>query len=247
MERTRTPQLLTLPLAFALCALAFPTSSAAQGVYGSVAGGYGAQATDSTPYGENIAADPDFPGAFGGGDGTVGSVAIGYALSENARVEGRVGLHRSRFTETEFGTGARDGEEYILDGGIRSATLTVEAAYGLPLGPVAPYVKAGVGVASNGYSARLGGAGVAAFDPFDGTEDGYYDAYSDERTVSFAWTVGAGVSTALSSRLDLFAEYQYLALGDAETGQDDFTDGFRIESSAAHEGLVGLRVRFGSK
>ncbi|MBT8094654.1 MAG: hypothetical protein KJP08_07585 [Gammaproteobacteria bacterium] len=36
-----------------------------------------------------------------------------------------------------------------------------------------PYVKAGLGVTDNSYSARLGGAGVAAFDPFDGVTDGF--------------------------------------------------------------------------
>lgn len=232
--------------ALVLSALTFPSLSAAQSFYGAVTAGYGIQASDANPYGENIAVDSDFPGTFGSGDGVAGAVAIGYFLSEKTRLEGRVGFHRGSFSETAFGTGARTGEEYILDGNIKSTTFTLEGFYDLPVARVIPYLKAGIGVSSNSYSARLGGAGVADFDPFDGTADGYYDAYSDETTAALAWNVGVGVSTALSSRFDIFAEYQFIALGDAETGQDDFTDGFRIDGASAHEGLVGIRVRLGS-
>lgn len=246
MKSTYTNRVLSLTVALVLGVIMLPATSSAQGLYGVIAGGYGAQASDSNPYGENIAADSDFPAAFGSGDGPVGIVAIGYALSENARFEGRFGLHRGIFTETEFGTGERAGEEYILDGSLKSATFTVEAFYDFPLKPVTPYLKVGAGVSSNSYAARLGGAGVAAFDPFDGTEDGYYDAYSDETTTSFAWNVGAGASVALSNRFDLFAEYQFITFGDAETGQDDFTDGFQIDGASAHQGIVGIRVRLGS-
>lgn len=127
-----------------------------------------------------------------------------------------------------------------------STTFTLEALYDLPLAPVTPYLKAGVGVSRNSYSARLGGAGVAAFDPFDGTPDGYYDAYSDGTTNALTWNVGIGASKPLSSRLDLFGEYQFTAIGDAETGQDDFTDGFGIDGATTHAGLVGIRIRLGS-
>jgi len=222
-----------------------PSSAVTQDLYVAVAPGFGLQASESEPYGENIAIDADFPSAFGSGDGAAGSVAIGFVLSNMARLEGRLGLHRGTFRETEFGTGERSGEEYILDGRVKSTTFTLEAFYDIPMDAITPYLKVGVGVSSNSYSARLGGAGVAAFDPFDGTPDGYYDAYPDESTTNFAWNVGVGGSTAIAARFDLFAEYQFMAFGDAETGQDGFTDGFRIGGASAHEGLVGIRIRIG--
>lgn len=246
MKRKYINQIWSVTTAIVLSIIAFPTSSAAQGFYGTIAVGYDTQTSDSGPYGENIAIDSNFPGAFGSGDGAAGMVAIGFALNKQARLEGRAGFHRGSFRETEFGTGERAGEEYILDGGIKSTTFTIEAFYDFPLEPVTPYLKVGAGLSSNNYAARLGGAGVAAFDPFDGTQDGYYDAYSDETTTAFAWNVGAGVSMDLSDRLVIFAEYQLITFGDAETGQDDFTDGFRIDGASAHEGLLGIRVRLGS-
>ena len=122
--------------------------------------------------------------------------------------------------------------------------MTVEGFYDIPTGTAfTPYLKAGLGVTRNTYSARLGGAGVAAFDPFDGAADGYYDAYADQTKTEFTWNVGAGASYAVSDKVSLFGEYQYVALGDASTGQDSFTDGFGVDV-AAHEILVGLRASF---
>ncbi len=142
----------------------------AEGIYGTAMFGMNFQEGDSEPYGDNIAADQDFPDQFDTGDGAVGAVGIGYALNGQFRVEGRLGMHRADFNSQRFGTGARAGEEYVLDGDIESTTLTVEGFYDIPLnGKFSPYVKAGVGMSRNSYSARLGGAGVAEFDPFDGT------------------------------------------------------------------------------
>lgn len=236
----------TAVVALLLGVVLFPAAATAQSIYLSGAAGHAAQASDSRPYGMNIAIDPDFPGAFASGDGAVGAFAVGYTLGASVRLEGRVGLQRGSFAETQFGTGARAGEKYILDGQIESTTFTFEAFYDFRLVPFTPYLKAGVGVSRNSYSARLGGAGVAAFDPFDGTPDGYYDAYSDETTNGFTWNAGIGASRPLSSRIDLFGEYQFTALGDAETGQDDFTDGFRIDGANTHTGFVGIRIRLGS-
>lgn len=216
----------------------------AEGIYGTAMLGMNFQEGDSEPYGENVAADPDFPSQFDSGDGAVGAVGIGFAVNSQFRVEGRLGLHRADFNSQRFGTGARAGEEYVLDGDIESTTLTVEGFYDIPLnGKFTPYVKAGAGVSSNSYSARLGGAGVAEFDPFDGTPDGFYDAYADETSTEFTWNVGFGGSVALNDQFTLFGEYQYASLGDGSTGQDDFTDGFRVDATA-HEVLLGVRVNF---
>ena len=98
-------------------------------------------------------------------------------------------------------------------------------------------------MAHNDYSARLGGAGVAEFDAFDGAADGYYDAYADQSSTEFTWNVGFGGNVALNDQFTLFGEYQYASLGDGSTGQDDFTDGFRVDATA-HEVLLGVRVNF---
>ena len=218
--------------------------SHAEGFYGSVMAGVSNQAQDSEPYGNNVAVDPDFPHQFDSGDGSVGGVGLGYVFNDQLRVETRLGAHRSKFDDRKVGTGARAGEEYILNGNIKSTALTVEGFYNIPMqSAFSPYVKAGIGISRNTYAARLGGAGVAAFDAFDGAVDSYYDAYADQTSNEFTWNVGIGGSYSVNSSVDLFGEYQYLSLGKADTGQDSFTDGFKIASDA-HELMVGVRVGF---
>lgn len=239
MKTLRTTFLLAAAVTTGLSATAH-----AEGFYGTGMLGLSNQAADSEPYGNNIADDPDFPGEFSTGDGGVGAIGVGYAFDNNLRVEGRLGVHRSDFDSRENGSGARTGEEYVLNGDLKSTTLTVEGFYDIPTGlPFTPYVKAGVGVSRNSYSARLGGSGVAAFDPFDGKSDGYYDAYEDETSTEFTWNVGFGASMPLNDQISVFGEYQYVSFGDASTGQDAFTDGFRVDA-AAHEVMLGLRASF---
>lgn len=235
----------TFPLTVAIAlGLSFSGAAQAEGYYGTGFIGGNFQATDSEPYGNNIAVDPDFPGEFDAGDGFVGGVGVGYDFGNQFRVEGRLAFRNSDFNETQFGTGARDGEEYILDGSFQSTSITLEGFYGIETGSdIKPYVKAGIGVSRNDYDARLGGAGVAAFDAFDGTADGFYDNYADGSSTEFAWNVGFGASYVVDDQITLFGEYQYVSAGAVETGQDSFTDGFGIDSTS-HELLIGIRTSF---
>lgn len=231
--------------AVAMLALALPSTVLAEGLYGSAQIGYSSQAQDSAPYGNNIAADADFPGSFDADNSAVGAIGLGYRFNDNFRLEGRLGYRSSDFNDTHYGTGARNGAEYTLNGDISSTTFTIEGFYDFPNSTAfTPYVKAGIGVSRNKYSAKLGGAGVAAFDPYDGTADGYYDNYADGKSTEFTWNVGFGGSYEVSKSTQIFAEYQYAQFGDVKTGQDSFTDGFKIDDAAAHEVMIGLRVNF---
>lgn len=226
-------------------ALAVSSAVQAEGFYGVAQLGFSEQASDVKPFGNNIAIDPDFPGIFDSGDGTVGAIGVGYIFNDKFRLEGRIGFHDGSFNDTKFGTGARDGEEYIVNGEIESTTYTVEAFYDFSNSSAfTPYVKIGLGASDNSYSTRLGGAGVAAFDPFDGTVDGYYDLYADDDSTEFSWNVGFGGNYTLSQDVSIYAEYQYALFGDVKTGQDSFTDGFKIDDAAAHELVAGVRINF---
>lgn len=221
-----------------------PLSAQAEGLYGNLIVGLSEQGTDSEAYGDNIAADPDFPRGFDSGDGEVLALGIGWDFEGPLRVEGRVGYREGDINDRKIGTGARAGEEYILDGSIESTTLTVEGFYDFSLAEkVGAYVKAGVGISDNEYSARLGGAGAAGFDSFDGVIDGFYAGYADGSSTEFAWNIGVGGSYALNEKFSLFGEYQYFDLGEGETGQDPFTDGFRVDATA-NEFQLGLRMNF---
>lgn len=226
-------------------ALATPSLALAEGFYATVLLGFSKQASDSEPYGNNIALDADFPGEFDAGDSAVGGIGLGYKFNDQLRLEGRIAFREGSFDERHVGTGERDGEEYILNGDISSTTLTVEGFYDFQnQTSFTPYLKAGIGVSDNSYSARLGGAGVADFDAFDGATDGYYDAYSDGDSSELSWNVGFGANFELSERISIYAEYQYATFGDVETGQDSFTDGFKIDNISTNEVAAGLSVRF---
>lgn len=233
-------------LLLAVLSLSAPSITLAQGLYGSASLGYSTSASDSEPYGNNIAVDADFPAKFDNDTATVGSIGLGYRLNENVRVEGRLAYRKNEFNETQYGTGARNGHDYVLNGELSSKTFTLEGFYDFPNATaLTPYVKAGLGVSKNEYSARLGGNYVAAnFDRFDGTVDGYYDNYADGDSTEFSYTVGFGGSYDVSPRVALYGEYQYITFGDVKTGQDSFTDGFKVDDASAHELMAGVRVNF---
>lgn len=234
----------TLAISIAL-AFTAPSIVQAEGFYGTAQLGANQQINDSQAYGNNIAVDADFPAEFDSGDGTVGSIGVGYIINQQFRVEGRIGYRESSFDQQQFGSGEREGEEYILDGEIESFTYTIEAFYDFANNTAfTPYIKAGLGIADNSYSAKLGGAGVAAFDAFDGASDGFYDAYADDESTEFSWNLGFGVNYQVTESAGIYAEYQYTALGDVMTGQDSFTDGFMIDDLATNELSVGVRINF---
>ena len=232
-------------LVTALTTVVFSATSHSAGLYGTSMIGVSFQWTDAEPYGNNIAVDQDFPGKFGTGDGKVGTLGLGFSFNSPFRIEGRLGFHDADFNNQQFGTGARAGQEYILNGDIKSTTLTVEGFYDIPVSTTfKPYVKAGLGVTRNHYSARLGGAGVAAFDPLDGTADGFYDNYADQKSTEFTWNLGVGGIYAINDQVSFVGEYQYVSLGDFSTGQESFTDGFRVQDATAHEFQLGVKFNF---
>lgn len=240
MKLTYTPLFLV-----GLAITSFSAATIAQEFYIKGMAGKSYQATDSEPYGENIAIDIDFPSKFDAGDGVAGNLGLGYIINKQFRLETSLGYREGKFSSQRFGTGARAGEEYILKGKLESSTFTVEGFYDINTDTAfTPYVKVGIGVARNEYAARLGGAGVAAFDPIDGTVDGHYDGYADKISTTFTWNVGVGASYTVTDKLSLIGEYQFILLGDATTGQDPFTDGFRIDDATAHEVQLGLRYQF---
>ena len=129
MTQNKTTALLSLA-----AALSISGAAQAEGLYGTAMLGLGYQDSASAAYGNNIAVDPDFPAEFSINDSKVGALGIGYDMGNNFRVEGRLGFRNAHFDSQEFGTGARAGEEYVLNGAIKSTTLTVEGFYDIPTG-----------------------------------------------------------------------------------------------------------------
>ncbi|WP_370980265.1 outer membrane protein [Agaribacterium sp. ZY112] len=245
MKHQRQSLAIAIASALALPALSLSSLTQAEGLYVSAQVGISQQINESEAYGNNIAIDPDFPSEFDTGDGNVGAISLGYSFNKNLRIEGRIAYRDTSFNDRQVGTGERAGEEYILNGEFKSTTFTVEGFYDFANSTAfTPYVKAGLGIADNTYTARLGGAGVAGFDPFDGKTDGYYDAYADDDSTELSWNLGAGANIAVSERVSIYGEYQYASFGDVSTGQDSFTDGFKIDNASANELSLGLRFEF---
>ena len=243
ITRVKTRSIFTLLCAFAVPSIAMANVS--DHLYGTAQLGYSLADSDSQAYGNNIANDKDFPSSFDADDSVVGGIGLGYAINQNLRIEGRLATRKFDINDTRYGTGAREGEQYLLDGEMQSVTMTVEGFYDFPMNAsLTPYVKAGIGLSSNEYEARLGGTGVAGFDVYDGKADGYYDNYTDGDSNEFSWNVGAGASYALTPSTRLYGEYQYINFGDVQTGQDSFSDGFEVDNASAHEINLGLRYQF---
>ncbi len=49
------------------------------------------------------------------------------AVKKRLRMEGRISYREGNFDDREFGSGARAGKEYILDGNIKSTSLPSKA------------------------------------------------------------------------------------------------------------------------
>lgn len=241
-------------------ALAIPSLAQAEGYYVSGQIGFSAQSTDNTATGNNLAVDDSFPASFDAGDGTVGGIGIGYVFNDNLRLEGRISYREGSFDQNKSGLAGtkadRSDLNYGLIGEIESTTYTVEAFYDFPNNSVfTPYIKAGVGVSDNSYSAKLGGSGItdggdASFDALDRTADGFYTGYADGDSTEFSWNLGFGGNIEVSDAVSVYAEYQYIVFGDVESGQDAINfgtptnDGFAIDGADANEFTVGIRVQF---
>ena len=60
----------------------------------------------------------------------------------------------------------------------------------------------------------------------------------------FTWNIGFGGSYEINDQFNIVAEYQFISLGDVQTGQDAFTDGCQIDGATAHEVGVGVKYNF---
>jgi|GEM_PF-345625 len=74
-----------------------------------------------------------------------------------------------------------------------------------------------------------------------------YDSFTDKKDVTnFAWSVGAGVSYALSERLALDIGYRYVDAGDMKVSASGGEPLSGTSAIASHDVMVGIRYEFGS-
>lgn len=205
-------------------ALVFSANAyAAQGMYVSVDAGL-AMSDDI-----DVTLPRDFPGAkfsFEFDTGAAFSGAIGYRM-ENFRVEGEVGYQKNDFDTTEISAFNFNLAELETDGDVNIVSFLANAYYDFPTGSrFTPFISAGLGVAQ-----------VEVNDLFFPRIPGGVTATEDDTV--FAWQVGAGVSYAISSMLDLELKYRYFVTEDPEFEGDITFDG-----PTSHNVYLGMRFNF---
>ncbi len=177
----------------------------------------------------------DFTG-FEADTGQSYSLGLGYRYNDNFRVETRLTQRNISFDDSVNGFSPMAGTniDIDLDGDVSSLGLSVDAFYDVGnYGGFTPYVKAGIGVAQNTYSADLY---VPAFDRSF--------SYPEDEITNMTYNVGFGGSYAVSENIDIFAEYQYTYLGEVATAKDSFGDRFVNEDFSVNEFSIGMNYSF---
>jgi opacity protein-like surface antigen len=105
-------------------------------------------------------------------------------------------------------------------------------------GGFTPYLGAGIGMAYN----RLD-------DVYFTGNPALVNQIHGDNTLSFAWSVMAGVGYQVSDRTIIDIGYRYLDMGDASSGNGDsggnWNPRVNVDDIAAHEIKIGLRYHFG--
>lgn len=177
--------------------------------------------SEDAPTGWYVRADAGWAGVAGG-DLAYAGVPLGMGLSGSGwSVGGGLGYRVTNFLRAEVGI------DYLSLGSVEtgfgrmtsSATVALASVYWdmVTLAGFTPYLSAGAGFAIDDLAAP------AALAP-------------SGNSWGFAWSVGAGVSYALSSRVSLDVGYRYAALGSPGSA-----DGLSVSDMAAHQVRFGVR------
>ncbi|WON78266.1 outer membrane protein [Serratia sp. UGAL515B_01] len=115
---------------------------------------------------------------------------------------------------------------------------------------IVPYVKGGIGLASNKSTARLNidplfGKIVATLDEMgNGCKGSSTWCYPDARRNNFAWSLGIGAAYPITDNLFAGLDYQYINLGKAGSGIDSNGDSVRVKSIQNNEFSFKLGYQF---
>jgi len=169
---------------------------------------------------ELAAVGPSYPEAINFDTGWAALGTVGYAFDNNWRIEGELG-YRSNDADVNFYFGGK--QSYATSGDLTEYTAMVNVLYDIPVAEKLNFtVGAGVG------------ADFSKFDDGDGLKD-------DD--VSFAYQAIAGLSYALTDRLDLTLTYRYLHVNSPEYSESfgGYTEAYALDDLEKHTVTVGLR------
>ena len=231
------------PRQFTLCLLAaaaaLPLPTAAQSNYVGVRAGVsslresGMEATNPRV--------TSITGVTNASNGSVFSLALGRAYANRWRAEIEFNDRRTaKYTITSLGNsgGAFSGDNRLQ---VRSWSLMANAWYDLPLtSTVGAYVGGGIGYASNSAS----GSQTFQNPPNTGAPQ-FGTTFPTGRTGNLAWSLGAGLSFALSPTVSLEGGYRFTDLGRYNTAIDTVNgdENYRARCRA-HDLQAGVRFKF---
>lgn len=171
--------------------------------------------------------------------GFVGSVALGYRIADNFRLEGELiyqnndnGKGESTLTSNFHGLPKKSGySDFFIPGERERVAFLLNGYYDFKNStPFTPYITAGMG----GYHLRLKRQDV-----------------STENDLDFAWQAGAGINYQLNDQISFDLKYRYFGGADAQF--DTRFVGNNSNSSTVtsdyydvgdHQILAGIRVGF---
>ena len=170
--------------------------------------------------------------------GTAFSLALGHAYANRWRAEVEFTDRRTaKYTVTSLGATFSGNNELR----VRSWSLMANAYYDIPLtNTVGAYVGGGVGYANNTAS----GSQTFQNPPNTGAPQ-FGTTFPNGRTGNFSWSLGAGLSFALSQTVSLEGGYRFTDLGRYNTAIDTVNgdEKFRARLST-HDLQAGLRFKF---
>ena len=180
-------------------------------------------------------------GVTSSSSGTAFSLALGRAYANRWRAEAEFTDRRTaKYTVTSLGNGGGpfSGNNELR---VRSWSLMANAYYDIPLtNAVGAYVGGGIGYANNTAS----GSQTFQNPPNTGAPQ-FGTTFPNGRTGNFSWSLGAGVSFALSQTVSLEGGYRYTDLGRYNTSIDTVNGDEKFRARlGAHDLQAGLRFKF---
>lgn len=182
-------------------------------------------------------------------DGWLGGVQLGFNKQSGNflfGVEGDVTFGKNEKKWLDRETGGSPFSAYYGDDSIRTSG-TVRARAGIAGEKALVYLTGGLAVAETKHGLGCEGAlQPEAIGRCSG--DGEGDFYTSEKKTRFGYVVGGGVELAVTDRVSIKGEYNYLDYGKADVTLNDplwpEADGKRSFDISNHMAKVGVNFRF---
>ena len=176
--------------------------------------------------------------------GGLGMIALGMDFGE-LRLAAELGFRRVDVDDTQDGIGALVNDSFAVDGHRASTTAMINAYFDLYNGTfLTPYLKGGLGVSRNETMAQyaINATSAGLINQLNATSPGLVTGVlPTEKSTDVAWNLGVGMALTLSRKTRFDVTYQYLNVGDSQTGMSTLGDAIDFGDGGIHEFVFGFR------